>query len=203
MHSEIFNQNQMQLLPLMSGFKREFYLVGGTAVALHIGHRQSIDFDMFKKSELKIPKIISKISESEYTHTVTRRVSEQLNLILNKVKLTFFQYPFDIDTPCKYENVFKLPNLLTLAAMKAYALGKRSKWKDYVDLYYILKNYHTVIQISEKASAIYGDLFSEKLFRAQLCYFNDIDYSEPVEFLNEKPTENEIKSFLTETALNF
>jgi hypothetical protein len=87
--------------------------------------------------------------------------------------------------------------------MKAYALGKRSKWKDYVDLYYILKNYHTVIQISEKASAIYGDLFSEKLFRAQLCYFNDIDYSEPVEFLNEKPTENEIKSFLTETALNF
>jgi len=203
MHSEIFNQNQMQLLPLMSGFKREFYLVGGTAVALHIGHRQSIDFDMFKKSELKIPKIISKISESEYTYTVTRRVSEQLNLILNKVKLTFFQYPFDIDTPCKYENVFKLPNLLTLAAMKAYALGKRSKWKDYVDLYYILKNYHTVIQISEKASAIYGDLFSEKLFRAQLCYFEDIDYSEQVEFLNEKPTENEIKSFLTETTLNF
>ncbi len=203
MHSEIFNQKQVQLLPLMSGFKREFYLVGGTAIALHIGHRQSIDFDMFKKTDLKIPKIISKISESGYNHTVTRRVSEQLNLILNKVKLTFFQYPFHIDTPCKYEDVFKLPDLLTLAAMKSYALGRRSKWKDYVDLYYILKSYHTVNQISEKASAIYGDLFSEKLFRAQLCYFEDMDHSEPVEFLKEKPTENEIKNFLTETALNF
>lgn len=203
MHSEIFSKNQMQLLPLMAGFKREFYLVGGTAIALHIGHRQSIDFDMFKKSELKIPKIMSKISETGYTPTVTRRVSEQLNMILNKVKITFFQYPFEIDNPCKYEDVFKLPDLLTLAAMKAYTLRRRSKWKDYVDLYYILKNYYSVNQISKKATAIYGDLFSEKLFRAQLCYFKDINHSEPVIFISDSPSENEIKTFLTQTAINF
>lgn len=203
MYSEIFNENQIQLLPLMSGFKREFYLVGGTAIALHIGHRRSIDFDMFKKTEIKIPKIISKIFESGYTYKVTRRVPEQLNLIVDKVNLTFFQYPFDIETPCRYENIFKMPDLLTLSAMKAYALGRRSKWKDYVDLYFILKNYHSATEITEKANAVYGDLFSEKLFRAQLCYFEDIDYSEAVIFLNEMPSDDEIRNFLTETALNF
>ena len=42
----------MQLLPLMAQFKREYYLVGGTAIALYIGHRRSIDFDMFKFSTI-------------------------------------------------------------------------------------------------------------------------------------------------------
>ena len=67
MHDEILNTSQRELLPLMKQFKREYYLVGGTA-----------------------------------------------------------------------ENIFRLPSLLTLAAMKAYALGRRSKWKDYVDLYFLL-----------------------------------------------------------------
>ena len=203
MHSKILSDNQKQLLSLMSGFKREFYLVGGTAIALHIGHRQSVDFDMFKKSELKITKIISKISDAGYSYTVMRRVSEQLNLIVNKVKLTFFQYPFAVETPCKFENTFKIPDLLTLSAMKAYALGRRSKWKDYVDLYFILKDYYSVNDISKKATAIYGDLYSEKLFRAQLCYFDDIDFSERVIFIDQAPAENDIKTFLTETAINF
>ena len=203
MHSEILNNYQRQLLPLMSGFKREFLLAGGTSIAFHIGHRQSIDFDMFKKSELKITKIISKISDAGYSYTITRNVPEQLNLIINKVNLTFFQYPFPIETPCKYEKIFRMPDLLTLSAMKAYALGRRSKWKDYIDLYFILKNYHTINEITQKAMTIFGDLFSEKLFRAQLCYFEDIDDSEPIIFLKAPPTESAIKKFLTENAINF
>ena len=47
MHDEILNVAQQKLLPLMAQFKREYYLVGGTAIALHIGHRRSVDFDMF------------------------------------------------------------------------------------------------------------------------------------------------------------
>ena len=49
---------------------------------------------------------------------------------------------------------------------------------------------------------IYGQLFSEKLFRAQLCYFDDIDYSEEVEYIFQKPSEKEIREFLTETAID-
>lgn len=71
-----------------------------------------------------------------------------------------------------------LPSLLTLAAMKAYALGRRSKWKDYVDLYFLLKGYYQLEDVIRKANEIFGDLFSEKLFRAQLSYFDDVDYTE-------------------------
>ena len=49
MHDEILNADQLELLPLMAQFRREYYLVGGTAIALHIGHRRSVDFDLFKK----------------------------------------------------------------------------------------------------------------------------------------------------------
>ena len=49
MHTEIFNISQVALLPLVKQFKKEFYLVGGTAIALHIGHRRSIDFDLFQQ----------------------------------------------------------------------------------------------------------------------------------------------------------
>lgn len=48
MHPQILSNEQKDLLNLVSNFRKEFYLVGGTAIALQIGHRQSIDFDLFK-----------------------------------------------------------------------------------------------------------------------------------------------------------
>ncbi len=202
MHREILDRAQIELLPLVQQFKREFYLVGGTAIALHIGHRRSIDFDLFKAKSLRISKIINKITRNNYSYVVSRRVEEQLNLAINNVKFTFFEYSYGIDPDCKFENIIKLPNLLQLAAMKAFALGRRSKWKDYVDLYFIIKNYHDINKIISQATLIYGELFSEKLFRAQLCFFEDIDYTEDVDFvISNPPTQKEIQKFLCETAI--
>jgi len=53
-----------------------------------------------------------------------------------------------------------LPSLLDLSAMKAFALARRAKWKDYVDLYFILKEHHNLKEISERANFFYGDEFS-------------------------------------------
>jgi len=94
-----------------------------------------------------------------------------------------------------------MPDLLVLAAMKAYALGRRSKWKDYVDLYFILRDHYSIREISKKATEIYNQLFSEKLFRAQLSYFEDIDYSEQIEFIVPDIPEKEIKKFLVNNTL--
>jgi len=57
--------------------------------------------------------------------------------------------------------------------MKAFALGRRAKWKDYVDLYFILKNHYSLSQLADRTFEIFGSLFSEKLFRQQLsgCFF--------------------------------
>jgi hypothetical protein len=200
MHKEILSENQLDLIPLVRQFIREYYLAGGTAVALYIGHRRSIDFDLFKFSPLKPKNIVSEISAYNYPYTITRRVTEQLNITIHDVKFTFLQYPFKIDAKCRFEDYLRLPELIDLAAMKAYALGRRSKWKDYVDLYYILKDYYSVEQISKRGSEIYDQLFSGKLFRAQLAYFEDIDHSEPIDYLVPVVPEDEIKEFLIDKA---
>ena len=102
MHSEILSENQRQLLPLIAKYRREYYLVGGTAIALHLGHRRSIDFDLFKATAINHKRNLDKISASPFRYTITRRVAEQMNLIVNDVKVTFFEYPFPVEPECKF-----------------------------------------------------------------------------------------------------
>lgn len=200
MHNEIFNEQQVQLLPLMKQFQREYYLVGGTAIALYIGHRRSIDFDLFKPSAINHKRNLEKLATSLFPYTITYRVTEQMNLIINDVKVTFFQYVFPIE-PTTRHSAFRLPSLIQLAAMKAYALGRRSKWKDYVDHYVLLRDHFTIADISATATQLFGELYSEKMFRTQLCYFDDIDYTEAVEWLiPNPPTNEEIRLALTDYA---
>jgi Nucleotidyl transferase AbiEii toxin, Type IV TA system len=202
MHLNILNSDQQQLLPLLAKFKKEFYMVGGTAIALHIGHRLSIDFDLFKKGTIKPKAIVNKFREQKEIVTVTLNMQGQLNLDCRNVKFTFFEYEFDVPHPVNIKNSIMIPELLDLAAMKAYALGRRSKWKDYVDLYFILKDHFSIDEISERAADIYQDLFSEKLFRGQLNYFTGINFEEQVDFLPGFETDgNIIKQFLTDAAL--
>ena len=202
MHPEILNKEQKELLPLIQQFKREFYLVGGTAIALQAGHRRSIDFDMFKLSNINAARTLKKINTTKFPYVITRRVSEQINLVINSVKITFFQYPYAIETNVNFENNLRMPDLLTLSAMKAYALGRRAKWKDYVDLYFLLRSYYTLDQIVQKADTLFGQMFSEKLFRSQLAFHKDIDYSEPVEYMSGfEVTEQEVKDFLIDKSL--
>lgn len=87
--------------------------------------------------------------------------------------------------------------------MKAFALGRRAKWKDYVDLYFILHDHFTINDISRECENTFKEQFSEKLFRQQLAFHKDIDFSEPVEFLGEPIPDNVIKEFLTEKAIEF
>ncbi len=94
-----------------------------------------------------------------------------------------------------------MPSLLDLSAMKAYALGGRAKWKDYVDLFFILKKYFSCNEIVNKAKELFNSFFNDKLFREQLSYFDDIDYSEEVEYIGKEVSEEEIKSFLVDAAV--
>lgn len=196
-HNAILNDKQVELLPLIGEFKREYYLVGGTAIALYIGHRRSIDFDLFKFAPLNQKKNVEKIHQFGYEPLITWNVTDQMNLVVNDVKLTFFQYPFQIKANNIFERQIRIPELIDLAAMKAYALGRRSKWKDYVDLFFLLKEQFSFETITQRANAIFGNMFSDKLFRSQLSYFEDIDYTEEVDYMiPNPPTENEIKEFL-------
>ena len=202
MYTNILSKEQLDLLPFIQSFKKEYYLVGGTAIALQIGHRQSIDFDLFKLNKVNKVKIKQSIELHDWKFQLLHTDTESFHILLNEVKITFFQYPFHVPTKLNATH-FKMPDLLHLAAMKAYALGRRAKWKDYVDLYFILKNYHSLQEIADKTKEIFGDIFSFKLFRQQLCYFQDIDYTEEVFYLSGFETsEEEVKRFLTHISLS-
>ena len=202
MYPEILCEQQKNLLPLVKLFRREFYLVGGTAIALQIGHRKSIDFDLFKGCAFNSKRVLDKISTKNYRYTITRRVSEQLNLTISDVKMTFFEFPYPVEAKLDYDKTVRMPELISLAAMKAFALGRRSKWKDYIDLYFLLKDHFSLDQIIQRAESIFGQEFSGKLFRAQLAYHEDIDYTENVDFMEGFYVEPErVKAFLIDQVL--
>jgi len=200
MHNEIFNSGQVELLPYIKGFQRSFYMVGGTAIALYIGHRRSIDFDLFTFTQLNKSRIKGKLMHIPFKQIPIFEDFDQLHLLINNVKITFFSYPYPVLHPVKVSSIITIPSLLSLAAMKAFALGRRAKWKDYVDLYFIIHDYYTVEEISLEAKKIFSQQFSEKLFRQQLAFHKDIDYTEPVEYLVEPVPADEIKSFLIDKA---
>ncbi|MFA4831516.1 MAG: nucleotidyl transferase AbiEii/AbiGii toxin family protein [Patescibacteria group bacterium] len=183
LRKEILTDEQFGLLPLVKSFSGDFGLVGGTAIALHLGHRRSIDFDLFSLKEFDNPEIRRKISKFSQIDQVIRDETNQFSLQIKSVRFTFFYYPYPVIFSNGLEDIIKLPDLLTLAAMKAFALGRRAKWKDYVDLYFIARQHHGIKDICEKAKEIFGNEFNEKLFRTQLAYFNDINYSEAIIFM--------------------
>lgn len=203
MHEEILLPEQSALLSIVKLFSDNFGLVGGTAIALHLGHRESLDYDLFTFDEFINEKIRSKILGVEKINDIIRDETGQFTLIINGVRFTFFQFPYKIDYSESFDDIIKLPNILTLAAMKAFALGRRAKWKDYVDLYFILKDHHTVSEITTKGVEIFGNEFNEKIFRTQLAYFKDIDYSEQVVFKRGFEVDDEvIKKTLVEFSLD-
>lgn len=203
MHPEILTPEQIALLPTLSRFIDDFGLVGGTAAALQIGHRHSIDFDLFSLKEFandSLRMILKQSPFSEYQDLVDR--PKKYTIIINQVKVTFYHYRFPIEFPILFESSLKMADLVMLAAMKIHALGQRAKWKDYVDLYYILKNHHTMAEISARAEELLGAEFNEKLFRLRLAYFYDVRYDEVVEFLpGYEVSHYDIKDALTQFSL--
>ncbi len=202
MHLEILTKGQHDLLLFIKKYSKNYYLVGGTAIALHIGHRGSIDFDLFTDTKVNAVSIKKQVLESGFSLNIIVQKSDQIHFTLNNVKLTFFQFPFFIEATQYHQKYFRIPDLLTLAAMKAFALGGRGKWKDYVDLYFMLKNYFTITEICNKAKELFTDVFNPILFSKQLCYFDDISFDEQVEFMpGFEVSEKEVKDFLIEAAL--
>lgn len=203
MHKEILTKEQIELLSVVKTFSKDFGLVGGTAIALRLGHRQSIDFDLFANKKFGNISLQNKIVKNTTIQRVIVSKLGEYTILIKGVKFTFFHFPFEIDFAEKLDEIIKLPDLLTLAAMKVYALGYRAKWKDYVDLYFILKDHFSLDQITKKADTIFGDKFNEKLIRQQLSYFQDIDYSEKIDFMPGFTVEDkEVKKILTEISLS-
>lgn len=194
MYSNIISDKQKKLLPFIKCFT-DYYLAGGTSLALQLGHRESIDFDMFKNEELSIRLINSKIREFDLeVQKVIVKNAEEYSLVLGNVKCTFLYFPYNIVAKGTFEGIC-LPGAVTIGAMKAFAMGRRSKWKDYVDMYFLLHKF-SIKEIIDEAVTVFGTFFSDRLFLEQLCFFEDIDYSEEVKYTGKVLSKEEVQSFL-------
>ena len=202
MFKNILTIDQENLLPLVKLFSSDYYLVGGTAIALHLGHRRSIDFDLFIDNTFDPMIIRNKIVQNKaIEHTFSQGAGE-LTVLIEKVKITFSHYPFNITRSVNFDNYIQLPDLITLGAMKAFALGRRAKWKDYVDLYFIFQK-HSFQELIDKTNSIFKNEFNEKLFRTQLGYFDDIDYTEQIKYMRGfEKKDDDIKQFLEKISLS-
>ena len=200
MYKDILSKEQHDILPLIGEFSKDFYLVGGTAIALYLGHRRSIDYDLFTISGIRRKNIKNILAAEGIEYRVLHEEHDQIHVIIGNVKVTFYSYPYPVNHPNRLEDIISMPELIDLAAMKAFALGGRAKWKDYIDMYFLLKDHFSIKEIEQRAEELFRTAFNAKLFRQQLTYYKDIDYSEAVNFLKEDPGVEEIKRFLTDVA---
>ena len=206
MDRNVLNEKQKSLLYIVEHFSdKNFYLAGGTASALHIGHRKSIDFDMFSYGIFNNQEIYNDLIALGIKKNSLEVLIDKLDeytLFINNIKVTFLRYPFVVKDIINKDNI-SLASPLTISAMKAYALGRRGKWKDYVDLYVLLQKY-PLKKIISKSKEIFGTSFSEKMFLQQICYFEDLDYTESIIWLIEDiPQDSEIKNFLREVSVKY
>jgi len=201
MHDEVLSDKQKDLLPFVASFSDNFGLIGGTAVALQLGHRTSIDFDLATFSQLETDRIRGQIGDQYKVDSVLIDETNEYTLVISGVKITFLSYPFKFNFDVSYKEFIKMPDLITLAAIKGYALGRRAKWKDYVDLYFIFSKY-SFDEVIKRANTIFGNEFNEKLFREELAYFDDIDHTEEVNYMDGFEVKDEvIKQKLNEISL--
>lgn len=201
MHEEILSAEQKQLLSLIKSFSDRFYLVGGTALALQLGHRRSIDFDLFTSHSFENRNIRDQLTKRFKIEEVLIESKDEFTLVINRVRFTFYRYQYKIAHEVSLDKVITMPDVLTIGAMKAAALGGRAKWKDYVDLYFIFKRY-SLNDVVTTATTIFGKEFNEKLFREQLVYYKDVSRAEKIEYLPGFETKDEtVKKFLKEVSL--
>jgi hypothetical protein len=142
-------------------------------------------------------------SESLIGNVLIDEENEYTFLTKTGVKCIFAHPPFSVPREVEFHKGIMMPRLRTLAAMKAYTLGRRNKWKDYVDLYFLLRDSLSFREVVVAAEEMFPSEFSEKLFRVQLMAFDDINYSEEVMYVPGKEVaQKDVELFLQTRALD-
>ena len=171
------DENRLSVFKRLEAFKNLGVLGGGTALSFQICHRVSYDFDIFTFRTLDntVCKKVKDIFGSKTQKLLDN--SDQLNVLTpESVNVTFFYDDYkSLFKPLKTDTI-GLMDIKDIAANKAYTLGRRPKWRDYVDLYFIFaKGYVSLEKLVDISLKKFGNDFSEKLFLEQLIYWKDID----------------------------
>jgi predicted nucleotidyltransferase component of viral defense system len=117
-----------------------FVLVGGTALALQLGSRKSIDLDMFSNTEFSSNEILASLL-SDYQIVVNNQLSQTLISTINHVKVDFIKFHYPFIRPFVIIENIRMASLEDIAAMKLDAITGRGSKKDFYDLFFLLQHY--------------------------------------------------------------
>jgi len=170
----IFDPNQAKVFPKLDFLSRNnFYLAGGTALALQLGHRTSVDFDFYCPKhfdESALFKQIENIFGQKAKITVKQK--DSLFCRINNVECSFFRYQYPlIKKPLKSQGP-PLASMEDIAAMKLIAVSMRPVKRDYIDIYYLLNkfNLEKMFSFVKKKYPNFNEYFAVRA----LTYFEDI-----------------------------
>lgn len=134
--------------------------------------------------------------DRDFSVSVLVNNPEELTISVGQTKLSFVKYPFPlVHKLVEYQGI-KMLSVKECAATKAYTIGRRGEFRDYVDMYYILaENYTDLNEIIDISQKKYGKDFNARLFLEQLIYLEDIEENDLI-FLKEKIDKNTIQNYL-------
>lgn len=176
---DILPPAQRRLWDELTAVPSEFVLYGGTGIALHLGHRVSIDFDFFSNKPLDPVRLVPAIPFL-VDAIVTEREPSTFSCTVDRggvVKLSFFGVPGipRLQPPLiAPDNGLQVASLLDLAGMKVAAGQLRAEAKDYIDIDAILTDCRIDLPTALAAArAIYGTQFNPQVTLKALTYFDD------------------------------
>src|SRR5664280_507412 len=176
---DILPPPQRRLWDELAAVPREFVLYGGTALALHLGHRESLDFDFFGNKPLDPAKLVPAVSFLVGA-IVTQREPNTFSCTVDRggvVKLSFFGLPGipRLSSPLiAPDNGLQVASLLDLAGMKVSVVQMRAEAKDYLDIDAILGDGRIDLPTAlASARAIHGPAFNPLATLKALAYFGD------------------------------
>ena len=165
----------------------DFHLVGGTSLSLQIGHRNSIDIDLFGNSEINEDLFIEKLN----TFGKVQVVQATKNILItqiNDLKVDFVNYKYPLLKEYLFIDTIRMLSTADIAAMKLNAIAGRGSKKDFIDLYFLLDEF-SLPQIFD----FYDNKFKDRsrfMVEKSMTYFEDADLQlEPKMF---KPFDWEI-----------
>lgn len=160
------------------GFVADYYLAGGTAAALQLGHRVSYDLDFFSNQPVIPTQIVQDLAQVGTLHTDQNDPGTFLGA-LDSVKISFFRYLYPMVGKEEEYCGVRIASLLDIGCMKLEAIASRGIMRDFVDMYLISQRLG-LEHVLEAAKVKFAKTdYSETHFLRSLAYFDDADTANP------------------------
>ncbi len=161
-----------------------FNLVGGTALALKIGHRKSIDIDLFTQSDFD-SREISKHLYTTYNVTRLQTIANGVFCLVDRIKLDLLAHKYPLVQGVEVSEGVRMVSLKDIGAMKLNAIyGNGTRLKDFVDIYSLLEDF-SLKELLQASEMKYPEN-NIGVVQQSLLHHQDIDFSVPIDFIGKE-----------------